>query len=160
MNADGSIVGNDNDTNPLAFEPHYDEIISPDQVQIYEGIMSDVNGEVTTVLLAASSYLKNNRLLPAGFDKTAVTDDIAPGTASLADDDFIGGGDTVSYHLDMGTASGPFTVEVSLLYQSIASRWAKDVGMVDTEQAKLFSAYYNAIPNIPVMVAFESAASK
>ena len=125
VNADGSIVGNDNDTNPLAFEPHYDEIISPDQVQIYEGIMSDVNGEVTTVLLAASSYLKNNRLLPAGFDKTAVTADIAPGTASLADDDFIGGGDTVSYHLDMGTASGPFTVEVSLLYQSIASRWAQ-----------------------------------
>ena len=32
--------------------------------------------------------------------------------------------------------------------------------MVDTDQAKLFSSYYNTIPNIPVLVAFESAASK
>jgi hypothetical protein len=160
VNPDGSIIGNDNDTDPLMFEPHYDQITSPDQVQIYENIMGNVDGQVTTVLLAASSYLKDNRLLPAGFDKTNVPADIAPDDLALADDDFIGGSDTVSYRLDLGGASGPFTVEVSLLYQSIASRWAQNVSKVDTDQAQLFSSYYNTLPNTPVMVASLTAKSK
>ena len=36
FNPDGSITGNDNDEDPMRFEPHYAEITSPDQVQIYE----------------------------------------------------------------------------------------------------------------------------
>jgi hypothetical protein len=160
VGTDGAIKGNDNDTNPLAFEPHFDEINSPDQVQIYEGIMQDLNGDVTTVMMSATSYAKNNRLLPVGFDKTAVADDIAPDDLSLVDDDFIGGGDTVSFHLDMGGTSGVFTVEVELLYQSISFRWKDDLSNYNTNQAQLFSNYYKALPNIPVVVASQSAQSK
>src|SRR6185369_10830649 len=47
----GSIAGNDSDTDARRFEPHYDEISAPDQVQIYESILGDVNGAVTTGLL-------------------------------------------------------------------------------------------------------------
>src|SRR5207237_3043249 len=36
LNPDGSIVGNDNDQDPLRFEPYYREITRPDQVEIYE----------------------------------------------------------------------------------------------------------------------------
>ena len=39
MNPDGSIQGNDNDADAAKFEPHYDEIRSADQVQIYESII-------------------------------------------------------------------------------------------------------------------------
>jgi len=159
-NPDGSINGNDNDADPALFEPHYDQITSPDQVQIYEDIMGDVEGNVTTVLMAAASYLKDNRLLPAGFDKTAAPADITPSADAMADDDFLGGSDTVSYNLDLGGASGPFTVEVTLLYQSIASRWAQEVGKTDTDQAKLFSEYYNTLPNTPVVVASQTVKSK
>ncbi len=45
---DGSIVGNDNDADAGKFEPHYAEITSPEQVQIYESIMVDANGRPTT----------------------------------------------------------------------------------------------------------------
>lgn len=157
---DGTIDGNDNDGDALAFEPHYDEITSPDQVQIYETVMQDVYGSVTTVLLSASSYAKDNRILPSGFDKTAVTNDIAPQGKALTDNNFIGGMDTVTYHVDMSNSTGPFTVDVKLLYQSIAGRWAQDVSTYNTEQAQIFSAYYNTLPNQPVIVAIQSVQSK
>ena len=47
-----------------AIEPHYREITSAEQVQIYESIMEDQHGNVTTGLLSAVGYLKDNRLLP------------------------------------------------------------------------------------------------
>ena len=157
---DGAISGNDNDVDPLAFEPHYDEITSPEQVQIYEPIMHDVYGNVTTELLLAASYVKDNRLLPVGFDKGTVPDDIAPQGAARLDDDFVSGTDTVTYRIDTGDAEGPFTIDVELLYQSISYRWAQNTSAYDTEQAQLFSAYYNTLPNLPVVVAAESVENK
>lgn len=156
----GAISGNDSDADALAFESHYDEITSSEQVQIYETIMQDVYGDVTTILLSASAYSKDNRLLPTGFDKTASTTDIAPQGKAAADSNFVGGVDTVTYSVDAGDAAGPFTVEVELLYQTIASRWAQDVSTSDTEQAQTFSAYYNTLPNQPVVVAIQSAQSR
>lgn len=156
----GAISGNDNDADPLAFEPHYDEITNSEQVQIYEAIMQDVYGDVTTVLLSASTYSKDNRFLPAGFDKTSVTTDIAPKGKALTDDNFIDGGDTVTYRVDIGNNTGPFTVEVELLYQSIAFRWVQDSSAYDTEPAQTFSDYYNTLPNLPVLVAFQRVQSE
>ena len=77
LRPDGSIEGNDNDTDPNRYEPHYTEIRSADQVQIYEPILKDQNGKVTTSLLSAVGYLKDNRLLPRGFDKATANADIA-----------------------------------------------------------------------------------
>ena len=65
----GLIKGNDNDADALKFEPHYTQITRPDQVQIYEAILGDLHDAVTTGLLSATGYLKDNRLLPHGFDK-------------------------------------------------------------------------------------------
>ncbi len=89
----GSIAGNDNDADAAAFEPHYDEIRSADQVQIYESVMGDVERHVTTGLLQASRYVKDNRLLPRGFDKATAAADIAVHGEAAADADFQSGGD-------------------------------------------------------------------
>ena len=72
----GLIQGNDNDADATKFEPHYTEIRQPDQVQIYESIMGDPAGAPTTGLLTAVRYLKDNRLLPRGFDKATADADI------------------------------------------------------------------------------------
>ena len=61
---------------PCVFEPHYEEITRPDQVQIYEPILGDVRGAPTTGLLTATQYLKDNRLLPRGFDKATAAAEI------------------------------------------------------------------------------------
>jgi hypothetical protein len=66
----GLIRGNDNDADPGRFEPHYSEIRHQDEVQIYESVMQDASGAVTTGLLQATGYAKDNRLLPRGFDKS------------------------------------------------------------------------------------------
>ncbi len=53
INPDGSIAGNDNDADKTKYEPHYREITSAEQVEIYEDILGDPEGKVTTGLLQA-----------------------------------------------------------------------------------------------------------
>ena len=139
----GSIAGNDNDTDVRRFEPHYDEISAPDQVQIYESILGDVSGGVTTGLLSATQYLKDNRLLPRGFDKTTAAAEIGVYGQAKADADFVGGGDRVHYRIP-ASASGPLTFEVELRYQSIAYRWAQNLERYDAPEPKRFLSYYSA----------------
>jgi hypothetical protein len=143
---DGSIVGNDNDGDPLRFEPHYQEIHAADQVQIYETILGDVNGAVTTGLLSGARYLKDNRLLPRGFDKRNAEADIAVIGPALDDQDFAGGGDRVRYVVPVGAAQGPFRVDVELLYQPIGFRWATNLkSYAGALEPRRFTSYYDAM---------------
>ncbi len=127
LRPDGSIVGNDNDDDPSRYEPHHDEIDSSGQVQIYEGILAGPDDGVTTVLLTATSYIKDNRVLPSGFDKETANDDIAVRGAAMEDGDFAGGADRVRYSVDVSGAEGPFHVVAELWYQPIAFRWAHNL---------------------------------
>src|SRR5260370_38239030 len=61
LNADGSIKGNRNDSDPLQFEPHYQEITSPEQVQIYEPILKHLEGQVTPEIISPIGYFNDNR---------------------------------------------------------------------------------------------------
>jgi hypothetical protein len=139
----GAIVGNDNDADQRRFEPHYDEITSSDQVQVYESVLGDIGGGVTTGLLSATQYLKDNRLLPRGFDKAKATADIAVYGGAKEDADFSGGGDRVRYRIPV-SAKGPFTIAVELRFQSIAYRWAQNLTRYDAPEPKRFVAYYSA----------------
>jgi hypothetical protein len=145
LNPDGSIRGNDNDADALAFEPHYSEIRSADQVQIYESILGGSNGAVTTGLLTGVSYLKDNRLLPRGFDKRTAEPDIAVHGAALGDDDFVGGGDRVRYSAPLAGSAGPFTVTAELLYQPIGFRWAHNLKSYNAAEPRRFTSYYDAM---------------
>jgi hypothetical protein len=75
---------------------------------------------VTTGLLQATSYLKDNRLLPRGFDKATSTSDIAVRGPAAADRNFTGEGDRVTYVIDLADGSAPFELSVELRYQTIA----------------------------------------
>jgi len=137
----GAIRGNDADRDPAAFEPHYEEITGPDQVQIYEPILGDRGGAPTTGLLSGVRYLKDNRLLPRGFDKRTAAAEIGVFGGASADPDFGGGGDTVRYRLPV-SGTGPYRVEVELRYQSIAYRWAHNLERYDAPEPKRFVEYY------------------
>ena len=153
VNPDGSIIGNDNDTDPARYESHYQTIVSPDQVQIYEAIMQNTEGEVTTGLLRAAAYVKDNRLLPSGFERSMASDDIAVYGEAVKDEDFLGGGDRVEYNVELEDAQGPFVVAVELLYQSVSYRWAQNLGRHDAPETVRFLDYYEAVPNLPVVAA-------
>jgi hypothetical protein len=141
---DGRIVGNANDDDGSAFEPHYREIATPDQVQIYEAIMVDSAGRPTTGLLSAVRFIKDNRVLPAGFEKAAASPDIAVQGTAREDPDFVGGSDRVRYLAPVAGSEGPFRVEAELYYQPIAARWAENLGGYSAPEARRFVSYYSA----------------
>jgi hypothetical protein len=152
VDATGSIRGNDNDDDPARFEPHYAEIRGPDQVQIYEAVLGDSGGRVTTGLLSAVNYLKDNRLLPRGFDKRTAGKDVAVLGGALEDGDFGGGGDRVRYSVGLGQAQGPFRMEAELCYQPVAYRWAMNLKRYDAEEPRRFTGYYEAMAPASVAV--------
>ena len=142
LNPDGSIQGNDNDADPSRFEPHYSEITSADQVQIYEPILGDEAGHVTTGLSAAVRYLKDNRLLPHGFQKQTAEKDIAVIGEAAQDANFTDAGDLVRYSIPTADAQGPFHVEVELWYQPIGFRWAHNLTPYKAMEPQRFVNYY------------------
>ena len=144
QNPDGSVQGNAADSDPLAYEPHYELITQPDQVQIYEGIMQNSDGEVTYTLLRAASFAKDNRLLPVGTDKENLPADIAVYGFAAQDANFVGGSDLVRYEVDTSGYVGPFTISVELLYETLSYRFVQDLLVDKTELTERFSAYYNS----------------
>jgi hypothetical protein len=141
---DGSIAGNDNDADARAYEPHYLRIEKVDQVQIYEPILASVDGVVTTGLLTATHYAKDNRLLPHGFDKRTAGADFAVIGSARDDPDFTGGSDHVVYVVESGDAPGPLRVEVELWYQPIGFRWAMNHLQYPQLESQRFVSYYRA----------------
>lgn len=152
-NADGTIAENDADDDPDEFEPHYDVIDDDDQVQIYESVMADVNGDVTHTLLRAATYAKDNRLLPTGFSTKKMPADIAVRGGAAKDKDFKGGSDTVTYRVELEEATGPFTVTARLHYQSVAPAFINDLKSVKAKEVKSFLKLAKKTPNRPLLVA-------
>lgn len=141
----GLIQGNDSDADATKFEPHYTEIRQPDQVQIYESMMGGPDGLPTTGLLTAVQYLKDNRLVPRGFDKATAEADIAVVGGAMQDADFTSGGDRVRYSVDVTGGDGPYQIDVELRFQPIAFRWAQNLKQYDAPEPRRFVSYYEAM---------------
>lgn len=145
LRPDGAIEGNDNDQNAKTFEPHHLTIKASDQVQVYETIMTDSAGEITTGLLNAARYIKDNRVLPSGFEKSTAPDFVAVQGHALADPDFLGGSDLIRYELGALGATGPVTVQAELWYQPVAHHWAHNLAQVPSFEGERFLGYYKAL---------------
>lgn len=156
----GEIFGNANDENPESYEPHYDLISSPDQVQIYEPIMKNESGGVTTYQMLATGYLKDNRLLPDGFDKQNPPPVSSVIGEAMQDPTFTGGSDALRYQVQTNGASGPFTVQVELLYQSVGYRWAKNVLETQSAEAQTFGRMLEQAGNPPALIASQTVQSQ
>ncbi len=142
---DGSIAGNDNDADPTRYEPHHEEIREEGQVQVYEAILAGPDDAVTTGLLTAVRYVKDNRILPDGFVPATAGEDIAVRGAAAGDADFVGGADRVRYLVDVGTANGPYAIEAELWYQPIGFRWARNLAPYDTAETNRFVRFYDSM---------------
>jgi hypothetical protein len=160
LNPDGSIKGNRNDSDPLQFEPHYQEITSPEQVQIYEPILKDSAGHVTTGLLSAIGYLKDNRLLPSGFSKQNAEKDIAVIGEAANDPNFTDKGNIVRYSVSTAGAAGPFHVQAELWYQPIGFRWAHNLAPYIAEEPRRFVSYYESMSSNTAVVLASAEATQ
>ena len=141
------------------YEPHYDMINNSDDVQIYEMVMGDVNGDVTTVLERADHTIKDNRLVPLGFDYGHFTyDTVAVEGLALDDDDFNNGGslgsgtDWVNYHIPLDGYLGDLTVTAKLYYQSVPPKWNEEMFAVSTPEIDQFEEWYWEQGPDPVLI--------
>lgn len=122
----GRIIGVDSAPPLSGYEPHYTTISLEDQVQVYEGIMANVEGEVTYTLLRASRFIKDNRLLPRGFNKTNADRHVRPVGNAVDDKDFKGGEDRVTYRIE-DVPGSVVRVEAELKDQTLAYPMVQDL---------------------------------
>ncbi|MEZ4461022.1 MAG: multiheme c-type cytochrome [bacterium] len=141
----GDIVGDDGGT-----FPHAQTLNDASQVQVYEAVLGDVDGNQTVALLRAHQYLKDNRLLPKGW--RADHEDIGDTQSVGVDGDptFVGGGDTTL--VDAVFEGTPTSIEVELLYQSLGNRWLRDLFDVPTADVQAFKQMWERIDRRPAVV--------
>lgn len=159
-NPDGSIAGCNADQDGSSYEPHYDLITSSDQVQIYESIVIDSEKKVTYTLLRGQTYVKDNRILPAGFDKASAGKDFAVAGSAATDSNFDKGSDQVSYQINVKGRSGPFTMKAEVLFQSLSYRSTLDLARDDTEAIKSYMVQHDSTDQTPTVIASVEATVK
>jgi hypothetical protein len=152
------VIGENSD-----FEPHYNVITSPDQVQIYEMVMGDVNNNVTTVLERAKDYLKDNRLVPLGFSSNVGgLYDTTKIVGVFNDPDFNylngvegSGTDEVHYHIPKQGWNGNYHVTARLLYQTAPPKYMNEMFTFDTPEINTFRSMYEAQGPAPFEIALQ-----
>jgi hypothetical protein len=158
LNADGSIAGNLNDADAARYSPHYSTITAPDQVEIFEPILGDAQDHVTNALLNATHYLKDNRILPAGFDKKSASPDIAVRGEAGNDAAFVGGSAITRFEIPMA-ASATLVVKAELLYQPVGFRWAHNLAPYKSAETQHFVTYYEQAAKESAIVIAEAKGS-
>jgi hypothetical protein len=117
----------------VPFQPHYQTIERGDQVQIYQELIEDSAGHLTTSFLRRFKNVKNNRIRPKGFDPAVFANNPSPFIQELAElpgaerfdpyytDPQLTGADQIEYviPLDAETLARVDNVRVSLYNQSI-----------------------------------------
>jgi hypothetical protein len=160
LEPNGLIRGNDNDADATRFEPHHQKITGAEQVQIYEAIMVDASGAVTTGLLNAVKYVKDNRLLPRGFDKLTADEDIAVIGDAAQDPDFGDRGDSIRYSVATGRNQFPYQIEAELWYQPISYRWAQNLRPYSAFEPNRFVGYYEALSQSAAVMLVRATATR
>ncbi len=156
LNSDYELMGIDPE-----YERHHQVIRQPDQVQIYEQVMGDVNDEVTTVLERAKTALKDNRIPPAGFSVLHPSYDSTKieGAASF-DADFNhqngvegSGSDVLYYHIPINGYSGELNVTVRVYYQPVPPRHLSEMFAFSSAAIDTFRNMYLAADKSPSLIA-------
>lgn len=156
MDEDYEVLGHDGN-----FEPHYDVIRDENQVQIYQLVPVDVNGDFTTVLERADAPGKDNRLPPLGF----TTDDVVYDTtviagAALVDPDFNKnesgeegtGADILHFEIPMQGYDGYVNASVKLHYQTLPPRWVSELFTINTPEVEHFETMFYEADREPVLI--------
>jgi len=115
-------------TRKQVFQPHHEVITDEGQVQIYEELMANVKGRITTSFVASDQHIKNNRLLPKGWRPDGpMAEFTGPHGEAARDPEYVtknpagsSGSDTIIYRLPLNDKTrAAVSVRAVLYYQSI-----------------------------------------
>ncbi|HZE71667.1 MAG TPA: hypothetical protein VE135_19340 [Pyrinomonadaceae bacterium] len=120
-------------TRKQVFQPHYDVITQENQVQIYEELLADSSGKTTTSFVGLDHPLKNNRLLPKGWQASGPFANLTgPHGDAERDPEYVNkagssGADTIIYRVPLNDRTrGAVAVMAVLYYQSIPPYYLKE----------------------------------
>lgn len=154
------VIGHDS-----IYEPHHDAITREDQVRIYEFVMGDVNGDVTTTLLRAVYRLKDNRIPPIGFSTShASYDTTRIAGLALIDPNFnhdaLGtegnGGDAIHHHIATNGYLGAVELKTKVYFQQVPPRWNREMFSHHGPRIDAFRAMYTSADGTPDLVVADS----
>jgi len=132
-------------------------------IQIYEGVMADVDQAVTYTLLRASSYIKDNRIPPKGFTTTHPSyDTTAIFGSAVFDPNFNKenlvegtGSDIINYRIPVINQT-IYKVFAEVCFQTIKPRVVEQFASISEPDITQFIGMYNALPNIPFIMKSDS----
>ncbi|MCA8968865.1 MAG: hypothetical protein KDC95_03750 [Planctomycetes bacterium] len=160
----GRIV--DADAHPLAseapggaFEPHHDRIDDPAHAQIYEAIQRGQDGKDTWRLLDAHGYVKDNRLLPRGYSDDHADANRTRPIGTDGDRTFEAGKDLVTFVFDAPADRGPYRIDVELVYQTLAPRYAAELFAIEGKEIRTFERMWKQAKRTPEVVATANRSS-
>ena len=131
-------------------------------MQIYEMVMGDVNGDVTTVLERAKEPIKDNRLVPVGFttmhpvyDTTRIAG--VPGSDTDFNRNTLGeegsGTDVVRYHVPLEGYAGALRAHARVYYQPVPPAWNAEMFSFNSPAIDAFRDMLEASDGAPTLVA-------
>lgn len=113
---------NDPVTGKPVIQPHHQVITREDQVQIYEELVTDPEGHVTTSFVALNEPLKENRLQPRGWRRDGPDAELTRPIGGAAKDPQYrdgSGSDSLIYRIPFAAIPGAKSITATLYYQSI-----------------------------------------
>jgi hypothetical protein len=120
-------------TRKQVLQPHHETISDESQVQIYEEIIADSQGKITTSFVGLDKVLKSNRLLPKGWRADGpFAEYTRPHGEAEHDPEYINssgatGADKITYSIPLNDRTRSIvTVRVTLNYQAIPPYYLKD----------------------------------
>jgi hypothetical protein len=131
--------------------PHKDLVASEAEVQVYESVPGDMNERPAASLLDAFRYIKDNRLMPSGFDKRH-KNMLYTSWVAIGGDPNFGSEDQVTYRL-ANAPSGSIHVKVDLLFQSVRPSDLESLASKPTPATRSFFDMVSAKPPLPLIIA-------
>lgn len=126
--------------------PHEDRITDAGQIQVWERVALNAEGQTTTRVATMATSLKDNRLLPRGWQAEGPHAERTQPKGTAGDADFGAGEDLVHFELPLPEGvSDSHTVRARLLYQTIPPAWVDPMRADDATEAEArFVRMYDA----------------
>lgn len=134
-------------------EPHHQLITDESQVQIYEAVMGDAEDQYTHAITHAKGWLKDNRILPSGYQTNHPDARYTLPVAVDNDVNFIGGGDQIRYQVSLPEGQSVAKLQVKLVYQTLSARFMRALFQVDAPEVAAFRTMYERADVSPVVMA-------
>jgi hypothetical protein len=143
------------------YQPHFwtgNPITSDEQVQIYEELVQDPQGQFTTSFLSLNNKVKDNRILPQGWSLSGPMGNITQPEGTGSDPNYQGpqpacGCSVVRYQVPLTSIPGAVSVQATLYYQSIPpyylSQRSHDANGPDTQRLIMFTNQLNVGTSYP-----------